>query len=433
MAIPFVLEIESGTGAAAAPGAEALASTAELPEKEALQAFRRAVNLDPGDPDYFYIFGSALAQLGRHKEAIAAYRDALRLSASDPSYHRALAISLWQLALYDEAAASFQRALEALPDDADAQNGLALSLLRLGQAKEAVALLRRALRGDRSRADLQANLGVALWLQGSQKDGERSMRDAVRASPAYAPYRRNLGLALVATGRQAEAAECFREILRRHPEDACAFMDLGDALYALGRNQEAATAYEEGSLLDPALAAAREGSREARQAILVERTLSELREEKGAPPSLGHLFWGGVFSAERALGGTPRRPGGFRGRGVESIVLFTLLALAGRASWVLLPPYVTLHRFRDDVKQVARAPVRDDAIVLDRLAHAAREHGLGDYLRDQDFQIEVHGQWRRVKCRYRIPVVFAPGVATALRFEIDVEEPFLVEPDPINF
>lgn len=59
-----------------------------------LAAFRRALQIDPSDPDYHYILGSACLRLGRATEAVAAFREALSLQPADATYRRALGAAL---------------------------------------------------------------------------------------------------------------------------------------------------------------------------------------------------------------------------------------------------------------------------------------------------------------------------------------------------
>ena len=56
---------------------ESLAAADTLPEK-ALADLRRAARGEPGDPDYAYILGNALAHRGSHAEAAAAFREPVR-------------------------------------------------------------------------------------------------------------------------------------------------------------------------------------------------------------------------------------------------------------------------------------------------------------------------------------------------------------------
>lgn len=75
---------------------ESLAGTDALPER-ALADFRKAARGEPGDPDYAYILGNALAHRGNHADAVAAFREAIALDRAQPLYHASLGVALWRL------------------------------------------------------------------------------------------------------------------------------------------------------------------------------------------------------------------------------------------------------------------------------------------------------------------------------------------------
>jgi len=108
------------------------------------------------------------------------------------------------------------------------------------------------------------------------------------------------------------------------------------------------------------------------------------------------------------------------------LALWLVLAAAGvYAVTRIAPPYVTHYLLRDDVVQIARAPVTDDHDVLERLLHSVREHGLEDEIASDCFQIETGPRWRAIRCEYDAIVEILPGLRRRLRFRIHVDEPYL--------
>ena len=92
--------------------------------EEALECFRRSLDLQPDFREAHRSAGAALARLGRHGEAIAAYEAALRLESNEALTHRLLATSLHSSGRFDEAEARFRKALELDPLHVDAIEGL---------------------------------------------------------------------------------------------------------------------------------------------------------------------------------------------------------------------------------------------------------------------------------------------------------------------
>lgn len=407
---------------------DALAQGGELPGADALAAMRRAARDHPEDPDYWFILGSALARRGEHHEAVRALREAVRFPTGEASYRRSLGASLWQLGRFEEAREAFDATLREHPEDADAANGLALSLLRLERPAEAAAALRRVPTVTRRRADLRSNLGTALWAAGDTHAAERCFRGAIRLEPARPAFHRNLGLALLASGKAARAAACFREALRLDPTRAATLMDLGDALFAMGRHAEAEAAYERGLALDSGAAVSRASTHAAWRAIRVERARGEL-PARAEPGLLDRAISRGFDVAhwlERwidVLG-----PPGFRLAGVG--VLLLILAFA-RVTTLVLPHYVAHHRLHDEVVRLSRMPTADDSLVRQGVLNAARRLERGPFMRSEDVRVEGNDGTRRVSFDYEVELELLPGFATRLHFRIRVEEPFLLEPEPV--
>jgi Flp pilus assembly protein TadD len=96
--------------------------------------------------------------------ALNAARRALELEPAEPQAHVALGHVLLRASRVDEAAAAFRRALALSPTDAAAQNGLGLVALRSGRAAEAATGFRDALVHDPTQTAARGNLRVALLL-----------------------------------------------------------------------------------------------------------------------------------------------------------------------------------------------------------------------------------------------------------------------------
>ena len=98
---------------------------------EALQAFRRAEILDPGDADTASLLGAADLQMGHTREASAQLQQAVRLAPNDPHTHFALANVLYlfrhdliappllpdEKAVLAQALGEFRRTTELAPRD----------------------------------------------------------------------------------------------------------------------------------------------------------------------------------------------------------------------------------------------------------------------------------------------------------------------------
>jgi Flp pilus assembly protein TadD len=391
-------------------------TAAEHDPKETLRLFGRAARLEPTDPDYHYILGLGLARAGRFAEATASFREAISFHTEDPDYRFACGAALWNLGRNDEAAEAFREALRLRPGDAAALNGLACALTRLGRNTEAVAAVQEAIRHGGRQGDFYVNLGIALWQHGREADALQAFQRAVSLDAASHDVRRNLGLALAGSGRRPEALETFRHLARERPRDAFAQLDLAEALFDVGRLAEAERALDTALDLDAAAIATRPRCQEIRNAVFARRGEDERRA--AASP----LLW-------RLLGRLRLPSSGTR----RSLNLTLIAAVAAAyAAYRVLPPYVTRHLFADDVARIAGTPLPGDDEVRERLRHAVRERGLDAQVRDDACEIDTRPRWRRIVCRYDVPVSVAPGVGGALRFVVDVERPYLLPGEVIH-
>jgi tetratricopeptide (TPR) repeat protein len=423
---PFRLLFRSSEAAAGlAAGREGEPSPAErllaaaAGEKEALAAFRKALRLEPGDPDYHYILGDALRQAGRPGDALPVLLEAVRLNPHDSSYHQALGAAQRELGRYVDAASSFGEAVRYRPEDLDALNGRGVSLLGAGNPREALAVFQAALGLGAGRADLHNNLGVTLWEMGQTNDALAAFRRAISIEATEAEAHRNLALALSEAGQPRDAVAVLRQVARLRPGDADGHLDLADALARAGDASEAERSYEEASRLAPGWPMRRPESGEIRQGLALQRLRGELRRE-GAP-ALARAAGTVAFAVGRVFVSAAGLPGRLlRGAVVAGVIAACYAGLAH------LPAYADHYLLKDDAQGAARAPVRDDADVRERLMHAVRERNLEGVVGEDSFHIDTRPRWRVIRCAYRRQVAVLPGITRTLDLQFRVEEPYIV-------
>ena len=409
---------------------ESLAEADTLPER-ALADLRRAARGEPGDPDYAYILGNALAHRGSHADAVAAFREAITLDRTQPLYYASLGVALWRLGRSDEAVDAFEEALKLAPSDAQALNGLGLSLLAAGRPAEAANVLLRASSAERGAPEPRSNRAVALWRAGRAQDAVLSWQEAAAEWPDSALVRRNLGRALLAQGRPAEALECLRAVTRLRADDAEARLEVGDVLYQLGRNAEADAAYQDAARVDPGSISRRPASLDARRALVLDRLREDLKPQPDPGERAARAAWSGVASvvhvAERGLGKVP-------GPRVPWRPLFWIVPFA--IAWVAYafgPAFMRHYLLQDDLRTIARTPVDDDAFVRERLQVAVEERGLSGHIPPECFQVTTQPRWRTITCAYQVTVPLLPGWHHTMRLSLRVREPFLAEPKPVFY
>ncbi len=188
--------------------------------QEAEEAFRRVLEIRPGNARDHANLGGALARQGRLDEALAAYREALRVDPDDPFTHNNLALALADRGEVDRAIELLARATELDPTYAEAWLNLGLLRARQGRLEEAVSAYREALQIDPASTAALTNLGTALAAQGRLAAAIEQWQTAVELDALEMSALYNLSVALAGQGRHGEAIGFLRRGLARAPNSS---------------------------------------------------------------------------------------------------------------------------------------------------------------------------------------------------------------------
>jgi tetratricopeptide (TPR) repeat protein len=137
-------------------------------EADAVESYRRALQIRPSDAEGWTLLGMSYESLDRFTDAIAAHREAVRIRPDDADTwyflgwaYESVGSSNKNKTHYSDAIAAFRRALSIKPDHLNAWYGLALAYADSGDRKAALAAVKELKRhdpafGDRA-ADMLAN------------------------------------------------------------------------------------------------------------------------------------------------------------------------------------------------------------------------------------------------------------------------------------
>ncbi|MGH8687902.1 MAG: tetratricopeptide repeat protein [Burkholderiales bacterium] len=206
---------------------------------DACEAYRAAIEAEPGHVPGYLNLGVALEALGLGEEANRVYAAALAVEPANPF----AAFNLGKMAFTrgDLAGARerIELALRGKPDFADAQIVLASVHEALGDDDASLACLGAALRLEPANLVALRNLGRLQARLGRWVEAEAALRALAGADAGDADAHFWHGRALLALGQPPQAEARLREALRLHPESAEVLTHLGLALCALGRTEEA--------------------------------------------------------------------------------------------------------------------------------------------------------------------------------------------------
>lgn len=232
-------DVLSGLQAARAAGAaQQFAEAAEILE--------RLVERKPDLLDGWVFLATCLEHLDRPEETLAAYRRALELADGAPEYAFYVARQLYRMRRFEEAGQHAELMLAGDPESRDAREMLAAVALNRGDLDEALAQSRRAGRASEA---FRRDLGRALAARGRTGEALEVLQGS--GGTAAEPATLNaMALTLLDAGRPAEAAEILGRALAAHPDNARAHELLGVASLRLGQPQQARAHLEKALALD---------------------------------------------------------------------------------------------------------------------------------------------------------------------------------------
>ncbi len=219
---------------------QARVSGSQAPLGEAIAAYRRATELDPGFGPAYANLGGALLSTGDLAAAVPALREAARLQPGDVEARRLLGSALAQVGRPGEAIAVLRAASAMDPDHLPAVLELARTLQAVGASGEALAVLDAAYRVHPADRELLAELGAAYVEPQPQRALPLLLR-SLALDPDQSRVRFNLGRAYLALGRAAEAVAAFDAAVGSAPADVMLVMDVAAALEASGKTVHAVT------------------------------------------------------------------------------------------------------------------------------------------------------------------------------------------------
>ena len=262
---------------------------------EAVEAFGRAVQLDPGYVLAHAGRGRAKAEQQLWAEALADFDRAIELRPDDARLYANRAQCQAGLRRFAEAIADNDRAIQLDPDFAVAYRGRAECELQLGRPAEALPDFDRAVQLDpndaltyRSRASARTRLGrYAMALADLDRALELDPSDALAFS--------NRGGCKATLQRFEEAIADFDRALQLAPERAVDYALRGDCNSALGELTRAIEDYDRALELDP-------------NSVLAYRGRATCRTRQGR-------FEEAIVDLDRALALDPNNGSAIRNRG----------------------------------------------------------------------------------------------------------------------
>ncbi len=206
-----------GLGLALRGLANALSAAEE--HEEAIQVYRRAIELRPRDIEILNNLGVVYMEQGLIESAITCYEQAVAIRPQLAELHNNLGNALCKRGRIDDAAREYRQALTCKPNYPKCSNNLAVMLIEAGRFDEAVAALREALNFRPDIPELLCNLGVAHKNLGQIEDAMHAYRRALTLDAQFVDAHHNVANLFLDCGLLDKAELAYRTAITLQPDD----------------------------------------------------------------------------------------------------------------------------------------------------------------------------------------------------------------------
>jgi tetratricopeptide (TPR) repeat protein len=217
---------------------------------EAIEQFRRGLQLAPRDATLHQNLGSALFLAGDEAGAEMEFAEALRLSPGDARAHFSMGIIDERRGQDREAIARFSDAIRFFPDLVDARFSLADALRRSGRVEEALPHYRQIIEADSSASQAKFGYAIGLVRLSRWAEARTALEDGARQHPDQPGFAHALARVLAAAPVDAvrsgaRAMEIVAALSRQYGASPALVETRAMALAETGKFTQAAAAQRE--------------------------------------------------------------------------------------------------------------------------------------------------------------------------------------------
>jgi len=211
---------------------------------DAIEAFDKAIKLNPNSAAAWNNKGNALKLQNRHDEAIMAFDKSVELNPKFADAWHNKGMALYDQHKYDKAIVDYDRALEIKPKLAKAWYNKGLALCNQGKYHEAIWAYDKAIKNDSKNIDALYNKSITLRSLGQIKEADATLDLAKRELNCK-------GADLANREKHFEAIEAFDKAIGIDPKFLCAWVNKGITLSKIGRFGEAIEAINHAIEINP--------------------------------------------------------------------------------------------------------------------------------------------------------------------------------------
>ncbi len=218
--------------------------------EDAVNQYRRAVEIEPTRDDAIRGLASAYAKLGRMDEAERTLQVAIGVRPQYWKGYNSLGALYMNEGRYEEAAKMFSQVVALAPDSFRGFSNLGATYVRLGRYPEAIKSLQDSIK-IRPTEEAVSNLGTAFYSLRQFDNAGKSYSEATKLNDQNYVIWGNLADSYYYSGKRANATLAYQRAislaekrLEVNPRDASVLSDISGYYAMLGRRQEAFASLE---------------------------------------------------------------------------------------------------------------------------------------------------------------------------------------------
>jgi len=247
------LERASGDGgddAVLLPLSEAYARAGRT--ADALQLLEKARAAQAKNSIYWFNLAVLRNQTGDSDGAVQAYRRAIELNPSDLDSLNNLGLLHFRAGRFREAAVLFDKLSGLNPNSINAKMNLGAAAANSGDLKKAIAVWKEVIKAEPTRTGVRLDLANALWETGDVEGARQQYLQVLSTDKNHAEALNGIGLSHLRAGKLPQAEAAFRTATEAKPKFMAAHNNLAIALERMGRRDDAIKVLERAAKIDPA-------------------------------------------------------------------------------------------------------------------------------------------------------------------------------------
>ncbi len=204
-------------------------------DDEAINWFKKAIELTPGSGDNYYFMGLAMARKQNYEEALAAFDTSLKKgteNAADANFR--IGQICYKRGDADKAEAYLKKAIESNPKNQEALELLGIIYHKKGDAEKAKNIFEKVVKLNSTDFNSYYILGLSYYQLKEYDKMIGAYKEAIKINPNFPDAHYNLGMAYFFRNMYEDAISELEKAKELNPSDAATFALLGqskDAAY----------------------------------------------------------------------------------------------------------------------------------------------------------------------------------------------------------